>query len=152
MAKFDRRDQFLAKLAKLPPKARDAIKIALEQGAQQIMARQKALAPHDEGVLIDSIKVKRGDRITGKGKDRKTIKGDPELTVNVTAGDDKAFYARMVEFGTSPHINEGQFPGTQNPGRRATPFFYPGYRAERKSVKSRISRAIRKSAKEVASG
>ncbi|WP_461222623.1 hypothetical protein [Methylobacterium sp. CM6247] len=56
-----------------------------------------------------------------------------------------------MEFGTAPHINGGLFAGTQNPGAKAQPFFYPLYRAYKKRVKARVFRATTKAAKAIAS-
>ncbi len=72
--------------------------------------------------------------------------------ITIFAGDNKAFYARWVEFGTAPHINGGWFAGTKHPGTRPSPFFYPSWRANRKSAKGKLTRAINKAAKQVAAG
>lgn len=152
MAKVQNREKLLRKLAALPQKARQAIGPALEQGAAEIVAMQKRLVPKDTGALERSIKYVKGtytpDRkargLGGSGA------GDPDLTVRVVAGDAEAWYARLVEFGTPPHVNAGKFAGSQHPGTRPQPFFYPPVRALRKRVKSRITRATKKAAREIA--
>jgi len=88
------------------------------------------------------------------------MKNADDMRITIFAGDDKAFYARWAEFGTAPHsLAKGadrssrrrrNLPGRQHPGARAHPFFYPAYRANRKKLKSRVSRAITKAAKKVA--
>lgn len=139
-----------AKLKKLPQAAEEAIKRAMAQGADEMVAMMKSLAPRDSGDLVASIGWTWGDAPKGSMSIGKLQSSDGSLALTIYAGDDKAFYARMVEFGTAPHINGGLFKGTKNPGRKKTPFFYVSFRALRRRTKSRISRAITKSAKQVA--
>jgi HK97 gp10 family phage protein len=138
---------------------RSAIRQALAEGADEITAMQKRLAPvsatgshgNPPGALRDSIV-----QTWGGGKQRYSSLagsaggGDPDLTVRISAGNSRVRYAHLVEFGTAPHVNAGMFAGTHNPGTAARPFFYPAYRALRKRVKSRITRATTKAAKKVA--
>ena len=155
MAKVQNRDRLLKKLADLPTKTRAAIKPAIQQGADEIVAMQKRLVPKRSHNLERSIKSVSGNytpdnaNVRGVGGGGKG--GDPDLTVHVVAGDAKAWYARLVEFGTAPHINGGKFKGTQHPGAKARPYFYPAVRALRRRVKSRITRATKKAAQQVAS-
>lgn len=126
------------KLARLPRVAKEEIRKALAKSADEIVAFARSLVPVDDGDLRDSI------GWTWKEPPRRSVllglakAGD--LTVTIFAGDDKAFYARWVEFGTK----DGK-PG-------ATPFFYPAYRALRKRARSRVSRATTKAARKVAAG
>jgi len=87
--------------------------------------------------------------------------GDPDLTVTISAGNSGTRYAHLVEFGTSAHTITSDKPMGKNgifgtvvhhPGAAPHPFFYPVYRANRRSVKARISRATRKAAQAVAAG
>jgi len=86
-----------------------------------------------------------------------------DLVITIFAGNDEAFYARWVEFGTRPHtitvknaptlsrggVNFGT--SVSHPGAStANAFFFPAYRAMRKRIKTRISRAINKSVRDVA--
>jgi HK97 gp10 family phage protein len=59
-----------------------------------------------------------------------------DLTATIYVGDDEAYYARWIEFGTQKMA--------------AQPFFFVAYRALRKRSKSRIKRSQRKAAKKVA--
>jgi len=114
---------------------------------------QKRLVPKDSGALERSIRVVKGSYTPDNANVRGVGgagDGDPDLTVRVVAGDATAWYARLVEFGTAPHINRGRFPGTQHPGTRPQPYFFPAVRALRRRVKSRITRATRKAAREIA--
>lgn len=154
------RERLLKKMKALPGEVRSAIKQALAEGADEITDMQKRLAPvsatgshgNAPGALRDSIvqtwgggKV-RYSSLTGNSG----AAGDPDLSVRISAGNSKVRYAHMIEFGTAPHINAGKFAGTQHPGTAAQPFFFPVYRALRKRVKSRITRATTKAAKKVA--
>lgn len=147
MAKIDRRAELLRKLAAMSEEVRAAVKPAIRQGADEVVAMQKRLAPVKTGWLRASIRATYGGALpryasmkSGAGSDV----GDPDLTVTITAGSDIARYAHLVEFGASPHTAGGKFEGAQHPGAKAQPFFYPGYRATKRRVKTRISRAMGK--------
>lgn len=155
------------KLKKLPKSVRSEIKQALAEGADQMVATMKNLAPVSpagshgmpSGMLKDSIQATFGDgsvpkyaAFQGRRGKRAIKSNDPDLSVTISAGNDFVRYAHLVEFGTKPHAQGGKFKGTQHPGTSAKPFFFPGYRANKKQVKSRISRAITRAAKRVAAG
>jgi len=44
----------------------------------------------------------------------------------------------LLEFGTEPHVNAGQFPGTRHPGTTAQKFLTPAYEAEAGNVIKRF--------------
>lgn len=152
MAKMARREQLLKKMAAMPPAVRSAIKQALAQGADQITADMERLAPKKTGALANSILQTWGggkveySSLSG-GVD---AGGDPELSVRISAGHSGVRYAHLVEFGTAPHLNGGRFAGSQHPGTAAKPFFFPAYRANRRRVKARISRATTRAVKALA--
>jgi HK97 gp10 family phage protein len=123
-------DQLKRKLRAMPQAAKDEIRKALEASAQEITGTAKNFAPSRTGALRNSIGYSMGREGLGTGN---------ELSVTVHAGDDDAYYAPFVEFGTSR-------------GASARPFFFPAYRLVKKRVKSRISRATSKAAKKVAAG
>lgn len=139
--------QLKAKLVALKQDTMPAVRPAMEQAAQQITDTMKRLAPVDGGALRDSIGWTWGDAPRGSVKVSHSIAGN---RITIFAGDEKAFYARFVEFGTAPHVNGGRFAGTDNPGNRQQPFFYPAYRANRNQVKLMIRRAIRDAVREAA--
>jgi HK97 gp10 family phage protein len=146
------REKLLAKMKALPPQVRSALKQALALGADEITDMQKRLVTVKSGDLRDSIvqtwgggKVKYSSLSGSVGE-----AGDPDLSVRISAGNTKVRYAHLVEFGTAPHVNGGKFAGSQHPGAAAKRFFFPAYRALRKRVKSRITRATNKAAKQVA--
>lgn len=148
-------DRLNRKLKSFPDAAREEIAKAMEQSANEVVALAKSLAPVDDGDLQMSISWTWGDAPKGSmvlGKVKSKGAGAGNLQITVFAGGGDAFYARFVEFGTAPHLNGGRFAGSQHPGTGAKPFFYPAYRAVRKRVKGRVTRAVNKSAKRIAAG
>ncbi|QIG68727.1 putative tail component protein [Rhizobium phage RHph_TM3_3_14B] len=140
------------KLDRLPQVAKERIREAMEQGAGEIVTMMRSLVPTDSGDLRDSIawtwgRAPKGALTLGKVQ---SVGGD--LTITVYAGNATAYYSRFVEFGTASHTAGGKFAGATIPAIPASPFFFVSYRANRKKVKSRITRAINKAAKEVAAG
>lgn len=143
------------KLERLPQLAEEEISKAMVQSADEIVALMKSLAPTKSGDLENSIAWTWGDAPTGSmviGKVRQKGRGAGNLQITLYAGGGDAYYARFVEFGTSPFTNGGLFAGSENPGTVAQPFFYPAFRAGRKRAKGRVTRAINKSAKRAAAG
>lgn len=127
------------KMERMPKVAKARIREALEKAAEEIVQMMRRLVPVDEGALRDSIgwtwgKAPKGAMTLGKVAES-SMGGD--LTITIYAGDDEAFHARWVEFGTQDMA--------------AQPYFFPAYRANRKRAKSSVRRAINKAAKEVAS-
>lgn len=140
------------KLKALPALAEAAIKLAMEQGADEIVAMMKRLVPVDNGDLRDSIGWTWGEAPSYSQRIGTVKSKTGNLKITIYAGNSKVRYAHLVEFGSAPHINGGIFAGTQNPGAKAQPFFFVAFRALRRRTKSRITRAISKSAKQIASG
>lgn len=150
--KIENRDRLKRKLNALPNAVKAELRKALETSAQEITDLAKRFVPVKSGALKNSIGYTFGDYkpdanvrgvATGGGS-------GSDLTVTIHAGDAKAFYARFVEFGTAAHINQGEYKGTQNPGMRAEPFFYPAYRLGKKRAKGRLGRAYNTAARKVA--
>jgi len=130
VAKFKRR------LAAIPERSKPAIRAAIAKSAEDIVTMMKRLVPVDQGDLRNSIGWRFGDAPKGSRVVGKTQGIDPDLTATIFAGDDLAFYAAMVEFGTVAN--------------KAQPYFFPAYHANKKAAKSRIKRAATKAAKETA--
>lgn len=143
-------DRLVRKLKAFPPRAEALIRTAMTQSADQTVALMKSLAPVDSGDLQMSISWTWGDAPKGSLKIGQIKSREGNMRITIFAGSEQVFWARWVEFGTSPFISGGKFAGAANPGTRARPFFYVAYRAQRKGTKSRISRAITKAAKEIA--
>lgn len=142
------------KLKRFPEVAEREIRKTMESIASEVVALAKSLAPRDSGELAESIGWTWGDAPKGAlvlGEVRgRASSGNLRLTIY--AGGGVAFYARWVEFGTSAHVNAGIFEGTEHPGTNAQPFFFPSWRALKRRSRGRLSRAITRSAKIVASG
>lgn len=139
------------KLDAMPRVAKEEIRSALEKSADEIVAMAKNLAPslkkpdtrkknpRRPGELRDSIgwtygKAPKGALTLGEVR-ASQLAGD--LTITIFAGNSDAFYARWVEFGTQK--------------MSAQPYFYPSYRANKRRTRSRVTRAINRAAKKVAS-
>ncbi len=163
MTKIAGRAKLLAKLKALPGEARSRIKQAIAEGADELVAMQKRLAPVEDGDLRDSIVQSWGTSAPKYAalKAGASTEGDPDLSVTISAGNTKVRYAHLVEFGAKAHTitsktgkrlgPRGQYGLVVNhPGATAKPFFYPSYRALKKRIKGRISRATRLAAKKVA--
>lgn len=153
------------KLSALPKAVKDQIAKAMEAGAEEIADTARNLVPVDELTLYESIgwtwgKAPKGSISLGISSRRP---GDG-LRITIYAGNDEAFYARWVEFGTQAH-NVARSGGTVagkrslasggglgHPGAKAQPFFFPAYRANRKRVRARITRATNAAAKKFAVG
>lgn len=117
---------------------------------------QKRFAPVDSGDLQMSIKYTFGyyapDNANVRGTGTSGA-GDPDLTVHIHAGDARAWYARIVEFGTRNARTIQNYFGHKGvnvtvAAMPAQPFFYPAYRTLKKRMKSRLTRAARKAIKE----
>jgi hypothetical protein len=150
MATMQGREKLLRKLAEMPAHVRRDTGPVIQQQADRITARQKEFAPSRSGALRASIKNHKGSAKPANSNVRGVgggVAGDPELTVSLVAGDAKAWYAALVEFGTPPHLNKGRFPGTQHPGTKPVSYFFGPYRAERRRAKAAITRAMKKSMK-----
>lgn len=166
MTKVQNRAKLVKRLAKIQGAPREAIHDALKQGAEEVTAMQKRLAPRKSGDLRNSIGYTFGtyrpENSNVRGMTIALDGGDPDLTVTIHAGDAKAFYAAFVEFGTSAHEIKPKRPGgllnvygrlltsVSHPGATPQPFFFPGWRATRRRVKARISRATTKSVRKAA--
>lgn len=151
------------KLKRLPEVALVEIRSAMESVANQIVGLSKSLVPKESGALEKSIGWTWGRPPRGSitlGKVARSALGK-QLTITIYAGNDEAFYARWVEFGTAPHSlypradeSRGKLQGIgdQHPGAAAHPFFFPAYRANRKEAKRKVRAATRRAAKRVAAG
>ena len=152
--KVQNRERLLKRLEEIPKEVRAAIRPAIEQGAREIADMARNLAPRDSGDLQNSIGYTFGDYKPENSNVRGVSvgqAGDKDLTAIIHAGDARAFYARWVEFGVANSWEiGGRFEGATHPGFSAQPFFFPSYRANKRKVKNRISRATTKAVKAAA--
>lgn len=117
--KFTNRDRLRRRMAAIPEAMKRRVHAALLQNANEFKEAAQRVVSVESGDLRDSHKVV--DRTT---PDR--------ILIQASAGDERAFYARMVEF-------LGQ------------PWFYPTYRSLKRRFKARVSRAGREGVKEALS-
>jgi HK97 gp10 family phage protein len=127
--------------------ARNVLRAALRAGSKEIAEEAKRLVPVKTGRLRDTI------RVTSRN-----IKGVPTAKV-VAGGASKgkrkgAFYAPMIEFGTSAHIIRGRagnalrFNGVkvfevQHPGSQKKPFMRPASDARAGAAVQRFAEYLR---------
>lgn len=142
------------KLAAMAPAAKEEIRKALAESANEITGLQRAAAPKRSGALARSI----GNTFGQYTPDNSNVRGvsatggGHDLSVTLHAGDELAWYPAFVEFGTEPHRQpRNRFNGGEHPGAAPHPFFFPMFRLGKKRAKSRIARAVNRAAKKVAS-
>jgi hypothetical protein len=142
------KDRLFRKLKMLAPEAEKELTIANGESAREMVSNAQNFVPVRTGALRDSIVATPPGAlppIYSQGGDRDSAK----TAWLVTAGNSKVRYGHLVEFGTQPHVNAGEMPGTQNPGAPAQPFFYPAHRLIRRRHKSKAGRALSRSIKKV---
>lgn len=90
-------------MQELPSKIEaNIVRGALRAGQRVVMTKAKELAPTDSGALRDSIRIRINRRAGKKGFVR----------VDLMAGNFKAWYAHLIEFGTASFYNgSGQTVG-----------------------------------------
>jgi len=135
------------KLDRLPKVAKEHIRQEMAKAADEIVAMMKSLVPVDTGALQRSIgwtwgAAPQGSMVVAAMKGA-GIGGDLTITIyagtrDKSLGDDDAFYARWVEFGTA--------------NMDAQPFFYVSWRANRKGARAKVRKAVRTAARQVAAG
>ncbi|MFC0633291.1 HK97-gp10 family putative phage morphogenesis protein [Brevundimonas balnearis] len=159
------RDRAKALFRRLPKDVRRATQDALASSADELAEAVRYNVPVDHGDLKASVRWRRG-----APRDKKARKAgrteDKDLSVTVAAGDETAFYASFVEFGTAPSSGEAprrnrnfksvevMTKGTRpHAGTPAQPFFFPTWRALRRRLVGKIKRAqakaIRKASEDV---
>jgi hypothetical protein len=140
MAKVEGLDRLQRKFAAMPRAVRQEVGKALEDSARELTGLQKRLAPHGAtGGLEDSILYEiDGLRATvtagGTAATKREAREGSGVELDV---------ALMEEFGVKAHRAGGKFEGALIPAIPPRPFFFPAYRALRKRIKGRLSRAIR---------
>lgn len=119
MAKVEGLARLKRRFAKLPQRMKTEVRLSLEKSADELVEFQKRLAPDDPRTAAPDLKssIRKRD-------------GRHELSVEVFTDD---FKAAWLEFGT---VNMS-----------ARPYFFPAYRASKKRIKSRTSRAVKKAVK-----
>ena len=136
--------RIVAKIKQIPDVAVDAARLAMEEGAQEIVDAMKMAAPFLSGDLRDSIgwtwgEVPAGSFVIDEIRSGKN-KGDQYATlrIKIYAGNREAFYARFQEFGTR--------------SQPAQPFFFVTYKRLKAKFRRRIRERVRKRIKEAFNG
>lgn len=138
-----RKDVLLKKLGTLAPATFEQLKDANRQTADEMVDLAQSYVPVHTGKLRDSI-VATGPGETPPAYAQGAGSGPvPEGAFAVSAGNTKVRYAHLVEYGTKPHVNQGEFKGSQNPGARRQPFFWPAYRIVQKKMRARANKALK---------
>ncbi|QGM46660.1 HK97-gp10 family putative phage morphogenesis protein [Methylocystis heyeri] len=122
------------RLAAIPKDVREAVQPALIKSGDDMARAARTLAPVDTGALKNSIAVTYPGQSTPPYSQPGGSRVAKENEVIITAGDTKARYVHLVEYGTS-HSH-------------AKPFFWPAYRLTKKRNQNRIKRAINKAVRE----
>ena len=146
-ARWLHKEKVLRRLREMPPKVKTELRDAFKKGADDLVSTMRARAPHRTGALRATIISRFGN--SGKVKFAMGAGGESsDLSVVVSAGGQvnghDVRYAHLVEFGTAPHEQGGEFAGTMHPGTPARPFFFVTYRQKRRSLRAARRRAFRK--------
>lgn len=115
--------RFVERMTRIPVKVKRRINASNEKSAEDLAAMMVRLVPTDDRDLERSITYYEVTGAVGGG-----------ITWRVAAGDDTAFYARWVEFGTAT--------------TPAQSFFYPSIRALRRLIRNRQRAAFRQGLKD----
>jgi HK97 gp10 family phage protein len=111
------RARLAAKARALRAKVAASVLPAVQQAAELIMQTQRRYVPVDDGDLRDSIHQEPAQSSENATK------------VLIIAGGPPAPHARIIEFGSRR--------------QPAQPFFFPGYRVEKRRAKALIAKAVR---------
>ncbi|MFI0843970.1 HK97-gp10 family putative phage morphogenesis protein [Mesorhizobium sp. IMUNJ 23232] len=122
--------QFNRKLRALPVAARAEMEKAVTEGAARVAALASALAPKDTGTLASTVRVEAG----AHSLQRLVVAGGEATEKEVRQGSGAEFdYAKAQEWGTRE--------------MEKNPSLYPAFRSLKKSIRARMSRAVRRAIK-----
>ncbi|RVV99704.1 HK97 gp10 family phage protein [Mesobaculum littorinae] len=145
---------------------KSVLRRSLDKAAKPMADLARDLAPVDDGELRDSIKI--GRKLNKKEQNgQRRLAPEQRDAVELFVGPSYLLgaggrHGHLVEFGTAPHDNKGQFAGTRHPGTAPQPFMRPAYDAEAgptidrlkpilwSEVEKAAKRAARKAAKAAA--
>lgn len=145
-SRFRGKKKTLFALKRLKPEVRIEIQAATERNAKDVAALARRWAPAREG----------GNQDLKKSTKAVPMKDGDAIRWRVVSGDEVAFYARMVEFGTAPGKRGDRAVNASgrkrkvlrtHPGTAPQPYFYPAYRALRARLKRRLSRGFSRAKK-----
>lgn len=162
-AKFEGREKLTRKLQKLVPEAEKEYSKAIETGARELAGAIAARAPRDSGEYVASIEADKLSSRPGKSQVGIQQTKDPNAW-----GIFANYIWRFIEYGTRAHVIKAKNASrlvwrnetgdtvaaarVSHPGQAAQPHIFPTYRAMRKRIRSRVTRAINKAVRKVAAG
>ncbi len=117
------------KLRALPHEAQNELRRVMPVVGAMVRDTAKGFVPVRSGDLQDSIHILKIDRF---------------LAVAVQSDDP---IAHLIEFGTAERVTKKGKPTGRGP---PMPFLFPAYRINKRRIKGRMTRAIKKSIKKVA--
>lgn len=145
------------RLAAVPKEIRKAVRPIVDKSADDMVTMARRFAPRADGVLEASIKNEPGahelERLVVAGGETTTVaytgRGNYRREVTIGQGSNRGIskggnagvsydYALAQEYGTQDHPPQ--------------PFFWPAYRLMRKTIRSRIRRAVGKAVKDFNNG
>lgn len=159
-------DEALEALTKAAGKG--VMRRTLKKSAEPLVELARSHVPVDKGKLAASMAASTKLDKRQRGMHRKMFRND-KAAVEMFVGPSYDLgaggrHGHLVEFGTKPHINQGQFPGTQHPGTAPQPFMRPAWDSDKMALMDRLgkemwteiekaaARAARKAAREAAKG
>lgn len=148
MVKIEGRASLLRKFRGMPGAVRSEVSKAVPASANDLVGMMKRLAPSRTGALVASIHRESA----GEGYRELIVAGGTAATRREVREGSGVFTdeAVLVEFGTKEHKAGGMFQGATIPAIPARPFFFTSWRAMKKSIKGKLSRAMTKGIKKVA--
>lgn len=161
MAQLDPRIE--AKLKQVPAVATEAARLAMEEGAKEVVSLMRAMVAEKSGKLRNSIGWTWGDLPPGTFMIDEIRSGKNKgqqfatLRLKIYAGSKEAFYARFIEFGTRPHSLQTnasvdrelrQDEGEWHPGTPARPFFFPAWKYKKAEFRRLIRKRVREAVRE----
>ncbi|WP_275789109.1 HK97-gp10 family putative phage morphogenesis protein [Pararhizobium gei] len=126
--------RFQKRMRAIPLAVREAVQPALIKSAEETATVMRSLAPEDTGALKDSIEVTAPGQSTPDYSQPGGSRVAGELEALVTVGNHTVRYPHLVEYGSKK--------------APAQPFFWPGFRLNRKRAANRIKRAIGKAVRD----
>ncbi|CAM3091758.1 HK97-gp10 family putative phage morphogenesis protein [Paracoccus nototheniae] len=122
--------------------SKNVLRSSMREAAAPMVDMAKSLVPVDDGELRDSIIIGGLLNKSQKSKHRKLTK-DERSSIELFVGPSYKLgaggrHGHLVEFGTSPHLNSGQFKGTKHPGTAPQPFMRPTYDREAQPTVERL--------------
>lgn len=130
----------------IPAALRVPVRVEMEKQADDLVRLMKSLAPNRR--IADSIEWTWGAApkdatvlAQSESADRMRI----TVFVRIGAGDTKGWDGHWWEFGTAERIQKTT--GRKTGRMTAQPFFFPAFRANRRRIKSGITRAMNKALK-----